>query len=133
MREGQWRCGSRWRWFCSGLRRRRRPRRSAIALYSITAPGAYEVTQDLTCAGAAITITASDVDLNLGGHTLSGNDQGDGVSVQGQANVSIHDGTVQGFVNGVVFQQTLNSQLSHVTVRQSSNLGIIGGVPSASP
>src|SRR5258706_3828220 len=50
--------------------------------YTITGPGAYVVTQDLTCAGTAITILASKVDLNLGGHTTSISATGDGIYVQ---------------------------------------------------
>src|SRR5438552_19118372 len=72
--------------------------------YTSTAPGTYAVTQDLSCpGGTAITILASKVALHLNGHTLSGNGAGDGVYVQGQANVSVDNGTVQGFFEGVEF------------------------------
>src|SRR5437879_5917871 len=65
--------------------------------YVITAPGAYLVQKNLSCIVTAITVSASKVDLDLGGHTISGSGREDGVYVEGQANVSIHDGTVQGF------------------------------------
>src|SRR6266480_3255884 len=48
--------------------------------YNITLPGSYIVTEDLPCSGcqAAITIAASNVDLDLDGHTLSGDGSGVG-------------------------------------------------------
>jgi hypothetical protein len=49
--------------------------------YTITAPGTYQVTQDLTCGGTAITILASKVAVHLNGHTISGSGAGDGISV----------------------------------------------------
>jgi len=49
--------------------------------YTITAPGTYQVTQDLTCfGGTAITVLASKVDLHLGGHTITGGGGGDNVA-----------------------------------------------------
>src|SRR5438309_1790745 len=75
--------------------------------YVITAPGSYLVQKNTSCVVTAITINASNVDLDLGGHTISGSGTGDGVYVQGQSNVTIHDGGVQGFVNGVELQNTL--------------------------
>jgi parallel beta-helix repeat protein len=93
----------------------------------ITAPGSYLVQKNLSCVVTAITINASNVDLDLGGHTLSGSGMGDGVYVEGQSNATIHDGSVQGFVNGIELQRTLNGKITNVTVSQNSNLGIVGG------
>src|SRR5438445_8985548 len=72
--------------------------------YVITAPGTYQVTQDLSGSGNAITVLASKVSLGLNGHTLSGDGSGDGILVQGQANVSIDSGTVQSFFYGAEFE-----------------------------
>jgi len=94
--------------------------------YTITVSGTYAVTQDLTCAGTAITTTASKVDLHLDGHTLSGSGGGDGIYVQGQANVSIDNGTVQGFFEGVDFWGTVDCKITKVAARQSSDAGIDG-------
>ena len=58
------------------------PAQAAINISScpvtITAPGSYVLAKDLSCSGTAITITASNVDLHLGGHTLSGSSVEDG-------------------------------------------------------
>jgi hypothetical protein len=92
--------------------------------YTITTPGTYQVTTDLSGSGNAITTNASNVDLSLNGHTLSGDGSGLGIYVPGQSNVSIHHRTVQSFGRGIVFQGTLNGSASHLTVRQNPDLGI---------
>jgi parallel beta-helix repeat protein len=94
--------------------------------YTITASGTYDVTQDLSCSGTAITILGSKVDLHLNGHTLSGNGAGDGISVSGQANVSIDNGTVLGFETGIDLQRTVDCKVTNVTASQNSIAGIIG-------
>jgi parallel beta-helix repeat protein len=91
--------------------------------YVITAPGAYLVQKNLSFAGTAITVAASNVDLDLGGHTLSGTSGlGDGIHVEGQSSVSIHDGAVQGFYTGVEVRSTLDAKVTNVT----ANLNIFG-------
>jgi parallel beta-helix repeat protein len=90
----------------------------------ISAPGVYQLTQDVTCSGTAITILSNNVDLHLGGHTLTGDGSGMGIYVQGQSDVSIHHGTVQNFQEGIFLVGTLNSSVSHLTVRQNPDLGI---------
>src|SRR5712691_10950502 len=46
--------------------------------YTISQPGQYHITQDLTCPvnGTAITISANDVELHFDGHTLDGGGTG---------------------------------------------------------
>jgi parallel beta-helix repeat protein len=99
--------------------------------YVITAPGSYLVQKNLSCVLTAITISASNVDLDLGGHTISGSGTGDGVYVQGQSNVSIHDGGVQGFVIGVELQRTLDGKITNVTASQNRDSGIATGSGTA--
>lgn len=66
-----------------------------VQAYTISAPGSYHLTGNLTVAsGSAITITASGVDLDLGGFTLSTTSNpafGNGVFVFG----SLHDITIK--------------------------------------
>src|SRR5205823_4866499 len=96
--------------------------------YEITAPGVYQVTQDLSGSGDAITVTASNVDLHLGGHILSGDGSGVGIHVQGPSpvyNVSIHNGTVQGFQRGIFLGFfALNCKVSSVTASGNTEVGI---------
>src|SRR5216684_4329289 len=70
---------------------------------SISDPGHYRVTADFT---GYITIEASDVDLNLGGHTITVPANFlDGILVRGIAttNVRISNGTVHGVPFGLPF------------------------------
>jgi parallel beta-helix repeat protein len=91
----------------------------------ITAPGTYAVTQDLTGSGNAITVLADNVDLHLGGHTLSGDGfSGAGVDVEGAANVSIHHGTAQGFHDGIFLNRAVSCKVSSVTASRNGHDGI---------
>jgi parallel beta-helix repeat protein len=93
---------------------------------TITQPGVYQVTQDLgPCAGTAITILASKVDLHLNGHTISGSGGGPGIYVEGASNVTVRNGTVQGFVAGVELRQAVDCKVTDVTARQNSWSGIV--------
>jgi parallel beta-helix repeat protein len=94
--------------------------------FEITAPGVYTVTQDLSGAGTGIRITASNVDLHLGNHTLTGDGSAAGIDVLGGANVSIQQGTIQNFSVGIHLVATLDSKLRSLTVRQNGSQGIWG-------
>jgi hypothetical protein len=75
--------------------------------YTISSPGNYYLTKDLTTslsAGAAITITASGVTLDLNGRTLHGGLAGSasfGILVANQTNVIVQQGTIDNFGVGV--------------------------------
>ncbi len=67
------------------------------------------LTADLTCpegSGPAIDIAASDITLDLGGHTISGHTPGIGVFALGQEGLTIRNGTIDGFSDGVFILQT---------------------------
>lgn len=73
---------------------------------TISAPGHYYLTRNITVPGAAtaITITASNVSLDLGGFTIAGNDAvgSFGINVFGLVeNVEIRHGTVRDFHFGL--------------------------------
>jgi parallel beta-helix repeat protein len=71
------------------------------------APGTYVLGHDLDCRGDAITITAKDVTLDLGGYAVTSADGlGKGVAVAGRignhpAGVVVKHGAVSGFTYGV--------------------------------
>jgi hypothetical protein len=76
---------------------------------TISASGVYCLTSDLgtnTAGGFAITITADDVTLDLGGHSLSGLAGGTTTNAYGiyaldHKNITIRNGTVRGFAKGI--------------------------------
>jgi parallel beta-helix repeat protein len=92
--------------------------------FTISAPGEYLVTADCTVpsAGTGITISASNVHLNLGGHTLTqpSGGLGIGIVVTGASNVHINNGTVQGLLGGIVLSGASGNLLNGLTV--SNNL-----------
>jgi parallel beta-helix repeat protein len=92
----------------------------------ITEPGVYVLTEDLTCDNSAIIIEASDVDLHLAGHTISGKGSGNGVEVNRGANVRIHHGTLRGFNWGILLNRTLNSDLDQLILTENKDVGIVG-------
>lgn len=92
--------------------------------YSITLPGVYQLGGNaVSTAAIAITITADNVTLNLGGFTLSGSDPANqtGISVKG-SNVTILNGTIQGFsLNGLYISGSDLITLDHLTVIKNGN------------
>jgi hypothetical protein len=76
--------------------------------YVATRPGRYRMVRDLTFApaqGAAVTVAASGVVLDLDGHTLSGtagaSTEAFGVLARNRSLVTVENGRVQGFLAGV--------------------------------
>lgn len=72
----------------------------------IVACGASVVTDlklgnDLDCTGDALIVNADGITIDLNGHTLTGSGTGNGITVRGRQYVTIHDGTIRGFVTGV--------------------------------
>jgi parallel beta-helix repeat protein len=98
-------------------------------------PGEYVLTTNLDCSGGAgdyngVTITASDVNFHLAGHTIASSDCDTNRNISGIAvvggltNVKIDGGAVIGFNDGIV----LSSSFSHVkgmTVQNACVFGIL--------
>jgi parallel beta-helix repeat protein len=98
---------------------------------TITQPGDYQVTADLSGGGAGcIDITASNVSLKLNGHVIAGSGAGGGgitVSGAGRLNhIGIEGpGLIKGFVNGITLNSTDYSQVNRVTLSRNLAIGII--------
>ncbi len=87
---------------------------------TIDAPGNYFLIQDVSFGGgAAITITASGVTLDLNGHQLlgPGGVQGTGVLIQGATGVKVHDGYIADTAFGVVVDHSNNVTLTGLQIR----------------
>jgi parallel beta-helix repeat protein len=56
---------------------------------------------DLACAGGGITVTGSGIMINLNGHTIAGSGAGVGIMVTASQDVSIHGGTIRGFLQAM--------------------------------
>jgi len=105
--------------------------------YTISSPGTYVVTKDLTAIhdvfhGIAfnncIVISASDVILDLGGHTLTGIANFVGVTIKpGADDVTVEDGTINGF-STTIQTSALHSTIKDLTLQtfESPSLLLIG-------
>jgi len=81
---------------------------------TITAPGEYFLAGD--CAGAGITITASDVHLMLEGHIMTGAALDVGITATGVSNVHIEGpGTITNYSFGVALSSVSQSLVEEVT------------------
>lgn len=99
---------------------------------TISVPGHYYLTRDITLigSGVAIQINASDVSLDLGGFTVRGDDSlsSFGISIQaGQSDATIRNGTIRDFQFG--FESASADRINIHDLRAVSNVrGIqIGG------
>jgi parallel beta-helix repeat protein len=75
---------------------------------------------DLTCPQDTIAIHfgASNITLDLGGHTLSGYDPGTGILAQGYEGITIRNGTIEGFHDGVFLIDARNVIIEDLTIRK---------------
>lgn len=75
---------------------------------------------DLTCppgTTSAIVIGASNVTLDLGGHAISGYAPGTGVFSVSQEDITVRNGTIEGFNDGVFIIDTQRAIFENLTVR----------------
>jgi hypothetical protein len=87
------------------------------------------LTADLSCPnGDGLLIAASDVTLDLAGHTLSGGGVGTGIQggdfLDPPSNITIKNGTVSGFGIGLSFVQVHGLTLSGVTASHNVGNGV---------
>jgi hypothetical protein len=100
--------------------------------FTISVPGVYCLTADMNSAaqGAAITVDADDVLLDLNGHQLSesGVAPNSGITVLPHRNVTIRNGTIRGFLDGVVIQTDNNTNVSfgHIVEDLRVERGAVG-------
>lgn len=94
--------------------------------YTIKKAGTYTLDRNLTFSGPgtkAITVTASNVVLDLNGYTLTGTNGGNAVyAVYGSdANsVTVQNGTINGFILGIYFEDSFQVLLQNLTVSNAS-------------
>lgn len=85
---------------------------------TISEPGSYIVTRPLTSAGTGITITTSDVTIDLQGFTLTGpGTAGTAVAITGpQENITIKHGTFRGWTAGIDAPGTVYARISDIAL-----------------
>jgi nitrous oxidase accessory protein NosD len=96
----------------------------------ISNPGAYEVRRNFSAdeSGDALVIAASNVTVNLAGHTLSGKGATEGVGIRimpGVSNVRVFGGALTGFGVGVQVEGASNVRVEDLQISG----GDLGGPP----
>lgn len=99
---------------------------------TIDQPGSYLLTADLFVAssvGVGIAITASDVTLDLGGHTITapGSLSGTGVRIVNAQNVTVKNGNIVNALMGAVVMNSVNVRIEGLSIRAT------GMAPTAPP
>ena len=83
------------------------------------------LTQDLNCVGAGLIIDADHITVDLGGHTITGNDTATGISAApfplSSEGVTIQNGTIQHFFAGVYAAGLSGARFVHVRVLDNQN------------
>ena len=86
----------------------------------ITRPGSYRLSRDLRLRedGAAVVISAGGVSLDLAGHALTGpgGKIGTGILIEGVQDVSVRNGTLQGFGFGVRIVSAVNVKVQDLQI-----------------
>ncbi len=105
------------------------------ASFTISAPGSYVLTANLSSAGNVITIAADDVTLDLNGYSVhsTGTTTGNtGIFISGvRDNITIRNGNVNGGLIGIQATTATNVLVEGVRVSNAKTIGI-GIISSAS-
>lgn len=92
--------------------------------FLLVTDGEYELLGDLSC-NMPIEIAADGVTLNLRGYTLSCTDpSSDGITSSFQSGMTIKNGTVSGCNSGIFLFNTVDAELSNLTVTDSAFFGV---------
>jgi parallel beta-helix repeat protein len=88
-----------------------------------------KVSNDLkNCSGDGLVIGADDITLNLNGHTIDGDDDGNdnGIVIQNHDGVTVKNGTVQQFAEGVVVgSSSSNDLIQKIVSQRNSDVGVL--------
>ncbi len=91
---------------------------------TITEPGAYYLARDLSGSGTLIEIAASGVDLDLAGHTLTGDGTNIAVHADGHDDLNIHDGYIATIDEGVQVRAGDGVRIARITVHDAAAWGL---------
>ncbi|MFD9736218.1 nitrous oxide reductase family maturation protein NosD [Umezawaea sp. NPDC059074] len=79
-----------------------------------------KLTADLQCSGPGLVVKAGGIVLNLNGHSITGSGTATGISVIGQANVRVRNGTLSRFGRGVFLATSVDGELLNVTLADNT-------------
>ena len=98
---------------------------------TISQPGSYVVNRNLAAAGDCLVVAVDSVTIDLDGFTISGNGTGAGIvespALATRRNVSVRNGAVTGFANGVSFPHGESVTVERINASDNSGIGISVG------
>ena len=89
--------------------------------FTITESGLYYLSKSLQTTGNGITVEADNVTILLNGCTILGDGVGSGIYMNGRSNVTVANGTLQGFENGILEESTSGKNHRAIGIRAISN------------
>ncbi|HXW06405.1 MAG TPA: right-handed parallel beta-helix repeat-containing protein [Vicinamibacterales bacterium] len=76
---------------------------------------------DLACPAGGLVIGADGITLDLNGHTISGADTGNGITIIGRRHVSVVGGTVRNFAAGMLVMNSTGVLIKHDTLLENTD------------
>ena len=95
----------------------------------ISSPGNFVLSRNLTASGDCLTLTSSNINVDMNGHSISGDGTGNGIVGNNITNIVINDGTIKHFDTGI--KLTLSSgdvgdqTIQNMTVSNNTTGGIL--------
>jgi hypothetical protein len=80
---------------------------------------------DLVWEGEGLFIAGSDLVVNLNGHSITGQGDGNGVALGGDGNVTIKNGTISRFLRGmVIYEEVRNAKITNMVIAENADVGV---------
>ncbi len=100
---------------------------------TISIAGSYVLIANLSSAGDCLVVAANNVTINLNGYTISGSGAGSGITDSGvpRNGITIREGTVRSFADGVHLASSSRVRIEKVHAANNTSHGIWIGGPQA--
>ncbi len=108
------------------------PREALAVSSTITVTEDFQLQEDLTFSGTGIVVDADNITIDLNGHTMTGPYPACtnpncpsilGIEIRGHSGITVKNGTVRGFVFGVILSNADNNEIRGVTSSDNSYNG----------
>ncbi len=90
----------------------------------------HYLNQSIDVNGTCFNITANNITLNLNGFNITGNATGEGINVTDYNDTKILNGLIYNFSNGILLNNSQNSNITNITLRDNNRGLYIDSSPS---